>query len=181
MDIQRMRNKKGQFYLFTAIILVGVAIVLLRPVSVVPEASDTFKKVHKNFVIESRKLINTALLEEADVAVEYDSFVNAFLLFAKTRRLDFEVFYVLVLEDEIIVKNRLTTGAELLDFGKVLAPGEETSFKRSVTPQSELNVRLESIDLNSNIYKFNMIDKDNQLKLLTRVIKEGDNELFIEQ
>ncbi|MFH1408801.1 MAG: hypothetical protein ABIH34_02750 [Nanoarchaeota archaeon] len=87
--------KKGQFYLFTAILLIG-AIATLVPRGVDIKAPRTvLSDLKNNFAAESPRVINAALANESNATQAFIGFTGAFVSYAQNRDKSFGMAYAL--------------------------------------------------------------------------------------
>src|SRR3972149_615312 len=129
----RLKGKKGQFYIFTALILIAYTATLLRPQQVIAPPSKVFSELNGNFAREGKEVVNYALLEEKNVSMEYSLFVDQFISYARLRGADLEVFSILVDGGEIHLYNRLKKDASLLGRSETIGAGDVLTVPKNVT------------------------------------------------
>lgn len=103
-------NRKAQFYLFTAIVLIAYAFSIARTEPLVQEETDAFKELYENFITESPMVINNALYQQANVSEKFEAFASAYADYARTRQPNFRLAYILRSEGNMLVGNRLGLG-----------------------------------------------------------------------
>lgn len=179
MRSKRLFAKKAQFYIFTAVILIAVAFLLIRPTIVLGKPTDAFIDIKTNFFEEGSRAVNNALKEGANVTREFDLFASEFSDYARTKGMDIEFFYILVDDETIWFSNQLDSQVEILDLGTTIPAGSKIAVERE--SYSEFNIQAVNPDFSSNIYKFNIYREDYQLKLILRITKEGDTHIFLKE
>ncbi|MEA3515190.1 MAG: hypothetical protein U9R34_06945 [Nanoarchaeota archaeon] len=139
----KMRNyKKGQFYLFTAIVIIALLAGII-PMSVMPTTDeDVFNELNDNFIEEAVFVINNAIYMNASVKDSIDSFALSFLNYARQRDPNFGFVIMLQNRNETILMNQLKDGNISLQpsGGQVvwLAPGE--SSVAALYPSFDINM-----------------------------------------
>lgn len=170
------KGKKGQFYIFTALILIAYTATLLRPQHLITPPSKVFFEINKNFAREGKEVINNALFEEANVSKEYNLFVDQFIAYARLRRIDLEVFSILVDGGQIHLTNRLKKEASLLGRSEIIGSGDELTIPKNV---SVLTVNAPTDVQHPNIYAFNITAERVQLVSFTRVQTGANTQVFV--
>lgn len=94
-----MMNRKAQFYIFTAIILIAFSFGLFRSVNQVPEPDATFAQLHSNFMQEAPYAANMANIT---------GFSKAFLSYARQMDSKFELIAIVSRQNNITVFNGFT-------------------------------------------------------------------------
>jgi len=102
-----LMNKKGQFYIFIAILLVTYAFNIARPATLAVEKPDSFKELYSNFITESSVVVNNALYEGQNVSQAFGEFADNFAVYAVTKSPRFRFVYILKDQDKLVVANRL--------------------------------------------------------------------------
>ena len=159
----KMRNyKKGQFYLFTAIVIIALLAGII-PKSVLPTTDeDVFNELNDNFIEEAVFVINNAIYINASVMDHMDSFALSFLNYARQRDTNFGFVIMLRNRNETILMNQLKDENISLQpsGGQVvwLAPGESSVL--ALYPSVDVNMR-------GSQYHFTFAENpDMQLKML---------------
>ena len=122
------KNKSGQFYLFTAIILIVLLAGIMPGAVQQTIGDDVFRELNDNFVEEAVFVINNAIYWNASVMDSMDSFALSFLNYARQREDNFGFAIMLKNRNETILMNRMKdenisfhpAGSQML----WLAPGE---------------------------------------------------------
>ncbi len=76
-------TKKGQFYIFTAIILCVYAIMLVLPAARGP-AESSFRGLADNYLFEYPKVVNSALYNQSSSASRLGNFTDTYVAFARS-------------------------------------------------------------------------------------------------
>jgi hypothetical protein len=165
-----MMNKKAQFYIFVAILLVTYAFAITRPATAPKQTVSAFKSLYENFISESPVVINHALHNSSDVSAVYELFVDDFLQFARTKEPNFRLVYLLVDGDTLVIGNRLkdTINVTANQNPYSLSSGKQLTLDKSDTAE---------LIVNDIRYEFSFDETDVQLKALFR--KEDKNEVRI--
>ena len=152
-----IKNKKGQFYLLTAIIFCSVMFVLLYYKQPLPEVNPEFEALYNNYIYEAPIAINNAVYENKNISKNFDNFTINFMKFAKENNIDFRVFYVLVYEDNIEVVNYLNQKVNITNNNLLL----NSSQKRVLDKLNNLTIEYEG-----TTYIYNITEEDIQFKIL---------------
>ena len=163
-------NKKAQFYIFIAILLLTYAFAIARPSAAPKEPVPVFKSLYQNFISESPTVINNALHSSGNVSDAYKNFVDTFISFAKTKEPNFRLLYILVNNDKLVVSNRMDSA--------INATVNQNSYQISSNQELTLG-KADSADIiiGTNTYSFSFDDTDTQVKALFR--KEDKNEVRV--
>jgi hypothetical protein len=175
--MRMMKNRKAQFFIFTAIILIAYSTLLLSPENVVPDASGTFRQVYDNFRFESSAAINNALFEQVDVPAEYARFLDSFISYSKMKKTGVEVFSVLEYGDYVYFTNKMSNPVHILGINETIAPAASAYFLRSDLPEAVLEVRDDVF--HENIYKFTISGESTDAKAVLRVKKGSKRQIFV--
>jgi len=173
-----MKGKKGQFFIFTALILIAFSTLMLSSNDVTPTPSKNFKDVYDNYVFESNKAVNNALFEGADVREEYDRFMRQFINYASQKKLTLEIFAIVADQDTYHLVNQMDEPVTIVDFDYTLGRDQDTFFTRNV---SELTIRVPDTVFHENIYKLTFPDKETEVKAVLRVSKGQSTEIFVKE
>jgi hypothetical protein len=174
-----MKNKKAQFYIFTAILLIAYSMLLLQSYNVVPEASKNFKQVYDNFVFESSAALNNALFEQEDINEEYERFLQSFISYSKMKKLSIEVFSILETGDRVYFSNKMSNSVRIININETIPPDSNTYFPRSNLSEAVLEVRDDVF--HENIYKFTISNEGTDAKAVLRVQKGAKREIFVQE
>lgn len=108
-------NKRGQFYIITALILSFALFGVTYASNTIeePVLFSNFNDVSQNYVAESTKLINNLLVEQdSNIQGELNDFTSEFLNYAKVREPNFEMVYFYSEGDQVHYVNQLSEGIE---------------------------------------------------------------------
>jgi hypothetical protein len=170
-------GKKAQFYLLTAIVLIGFSTLLLHSSEVTPLGSKNLQKVFSNFEFESSAAINNALFEKKDVNDEYERFLTLFISYSKMKKLDMELFSILATGDRVYFSNKMVNSVRIVNLNETISPGSNTYFLRSNLSEVVLEVRDDVF--HENIYKYNIPDEGTEAKAVLRVGIGANRQIFV--
>ncbi|MFH1053294.1 MAG: hypothetical protein V1740_02640 [Candidatus Woesearchaeota archaeon] len=162
-----VKNKKAQFYILIAVILVGIAFSIVQASETFKEPDQLFSQLTENLEKESSNMINNAIYEENVIEDEYNPFFISFIKFAKTRDPKFEAIYLLKNKDKITIYSEIKDAIVLKDGGSRINIYYQGT--RSLTDKDIVTLTYNDID-----YDFNFNQKDVQLKILVISRKSGD-------
>lgn len=152
-----LKSKKAQFYIVGAIILCGLAISLVTTTVLSRNSRTIFDEFRLNFMRESSFAINSALGSNKDVAETFDSFVISFRNYASERNLDFNLIYILQVDDVMYMKNYLDGDVEVQYSGTstILPAGQSYNM----TSVADINIKKLSDE-----FTFSFDDSSTQLR-----------------
>src|SRR3989338_9540313 len=102
-----IRQRKAQFYIFTAILLSSMMLAIITSSSRATRPETAFRELEDNFMAESTVVINSAIYNRTNVSLQYLDFANRFLDYSKSRDSTFSLVYVLAYDNTIDINNRL--------------------------------------------------------------------------
>lgn len=155
-----MKNlKKGQFYIFVAILLSAISFSMLKGSTVLAKP-HSFEDIRANYIQESEFVLNNAIYQEQNPFEQFDHFTKNFQKFAREKNINFEVVYMLLYQDTIKIVNYLSVPVTVNITGteEKLFPNEGTFIDKVAA----LKISFEGLE---NTYKF-APDEPVQLKLL---------------
>ncbi len=85
-------NKKGQFYIFMAILLCVYAVALVIPRAATP-ADNNFKTLYENYLFEAPKVINSAIYNGTSPSAQIGNFTQSYITYAQTSESRFGLLY----------------------------------------------------------------------------------------
>jgi len=130
-----IKNKRGQFYIITAIILVAFAFQLVRSEKQ-KETKDSFKILYENYISEAPSALNNKNLSD---------FTQRFIEYGRTIDPNFEMAYIAVLNKKAEVYNGFKREIYIND------------VKLGINESREINVsEMAVITVGRNRYKFNI-------------------------
>ena len=100
-------NKKGQFYIVAAVILISFAASLISPSFMGSRDRQVLRDIRDNFVTESSLAISGTAAKGKQIPPEFDDFINKFRDYSSGRNINFNLVSILLVEDEVYVKNYL--------------------------------------------------------------------------
>ncbi|MBN2567408.1 hypothetical protein JXB02_04975 [Candidatus Woesearchaeota archaeon] len=162
-------GKRGQMYIFAAIMLITLSFVLIQTASTVEEPRETFRDVRENFAYEIPKVVNSGVYAGDNVSYRLERFIDLFDDFVRTRNQDFQILYLYASPDtsglgagtRITVRNRLALPAGI-SYGT-------TVF--SLDPSNEQIINTDedvTVSVGNNSYTFSFLENDHDFKALFR-------------
>ncbi|MBW2964058.1 hypothetical protein KY363_01235 [Candidatus Woesearchaeota archaeon] len=179
MMMRKMISKKAQFYIFTALMLIGYSTLLLQSFTSVPESSRNFRRAYENFEFESGQVLNNALFAQADVPDEYERFIESFISYSKMKKLNLELVAVLEQGDYVYFINRMESPVTILNLNWTVPSGTTDYFLRSNLSEAVLEVRDDVF--HENIYKFSISGEGTGAKAVLRVGTGSKREIFVKE
>jgi len=173
-----LKNRKAQFYILTAILIIAFSTAMVQANRVVPPSSKNFKQVFNNYAFESNKAANNAIFEHKDIDSEYKRFLNRFIDYARMKKLSLEVFAIIAHEDRIYFVNKMEVPVEVLNLNQVIPPEANTYFIRNTT---DLVLRVPDDVFHENIYKLTLPESETETKAVLRVKKGSKTEIFVKE
>jgi hypothetical protein len=170
-------NKKAQFYIFTALVLIAYSTLLLQSAKVATDPTHNFKRAYDNFVFESDTVLNNALFSQVDVNQEYEAFLDSFVSYSKMKKLNIEVFSMLETGDYVYFSNKMENPVHIININETISSGTNTYFLRSNLSEAVLEVRDDVF--HENIYKFSISNEGTDAKAVLRVRKGDKREIFV--
>ncbi len=156
------KMKKGQMYIFAAVILCILAVTLLGAYSRVDTPDPAVRQLQDNFVYESRQVINQAFVADEEVDERFDTFVADYIDYVKSRNLRFLIAYAISRENTTRIVNLLNEQLIVVVGGNETALDEDDSLTIG-TPDSF------SLSVGGRDYEYNITPTpDIQVKLLMR-------------
>ena len=122
------KNKKAQFYIFTAILLCISAFGLLSTSPLSKEKNTDFELLASNYLYEAKNTINQALYRESSPYLAVDLFTNNFIGYAKTKNIDLKIAYILKNENKTTVVNYLKDDLNITSHNKTIKTSESATF-----------------------------------------------------
>jgi len=172
--IKLKTNKKAQFYLFTAIVLIGISFTLIPSAAKIEEPKKSFSQLYKNFIKESPYVINSAVKTHSNLTYNYTLFVNNFLAFARTRDPQFGLLYALAYGDDLRIGNRLPFD--------ITINTSSTSFGVNKSASTTINrTAWLKVNFTGNSYILNITSSERYLsKAIFRTEREDEIRIYVE-
>ncbi|MBT5021984.1 hypothetical protein HOK51_00925 [Candidatus Woesearchaeota archaeon] len=172
-QLKFFKNKKGQYYLFTAVILIVYAMLILRPNVGLDNPNNKLEKMKQNFEIETVTVINNALISGENVTKELDLFTDEFVDYARLSNVDLELFYLIVIDEDKTAINKMDNYVEFVQINQTLEPAGSMNVNND-SIENFFAVNIEDDNEGTFRYLFNITNEPNQLKYVMRV-KRGNN------
>ncbi len=107
-----IKQKKGQFYIFMAIVLSTYALTLVMPKAAGPPQSS-FKPLYENYLFEAPKVINSAIYNETSASARLANFTDSYMEFARAFDNKFGVMYAYSHDGITDIRSRLRDDANV--------------------------------------------------------------------
>ncbi len=153
----KMKNRKGQFYILTAVIFCSVMFMLISNRSSIQELNPEFKKLYDNYIYESPNVINNALYNNKNVSNQFKNYTSDFIGYAKEKNINLGVFYILKLGNEIEAVNYLNENVNITTINTLLGPNEHIRLNKTS------NI---TIEVRGSSYIYNITEDKVQFKVL---------------
>ena len=112
--MDKPKNKLGQFYIITALMLIiPTYALIISQNNNVKERTTNFDILYENYINEAEITINNALYNQENVYSEMEDFTTDFIDYSKTKNIDLKLVYMIKKEDEIKVANYLKTEVKI--------------------------------------------------------------------
>ncbi|MBI3037278.1 hypothetical protein HYY73_06050 [Candidatus Woesearchaeota archaeon] len=170
-----LSNKKGQFYILIALLLISYAFGLARHDVPIRKSKDTFQLLHEGYVTEGSAIINNAAYDGANVTERFSAFTNDYLAFARSAEPGFRLVYLLKYKGVLAVGNRLDDGLNVSVGSSSYLVGSGSSSEMSV-PASAASFKISGIS-----YDFSFSDEEIQLKAVFRTSDKLTTSVFVKK
>jgi hypothetical protein len=142
-------NKKSQFYLFAAIILIGgyLAIVANKPTITLDNAPE-FQIMRDNYLHEAKIIMNRAIYRNTNITQELVPFTEEFIKYAANKDIDIGVLILYSYDRRIFIVNYLNEPV-IISGNIPVNPHEEYSM--GLSPEV-------SVAFHDEVYKYNFDD-----------------------
>ncbi len=125
-------NKKGQYYILIALILIAFAFATARSVTPEPARTNTLQELADNFKSESSVVINNALLENKNTTHAVLTYAETYKAYVQTRSPQARFTYVLETDGQMTVVNYLDTPLTITTTNTTLQPGETATVEPQI-------------------------------------------------
>ncbi len=160
-----IKNKKAQFYIITAIVLIATVFLYSSAQTETPKRQNTFREISENYFKEAPYVLNSALQNSENLNEKMENFTRSFISYAKSRNADMGIIYI------YSINNTITMG----NFMKETAAFGSTDLLANETRTFNLTAAF-TVSLNSNIYHFNI--SNNEFKSVAK--EYGEDYIKIE-
>lgn len=166
-----IRSKKGQVYIFVAILLIAFAFSVARPLTAGQPKSDAFTQLHENFVRESPVVVNSALYGGSNVSASFSAFADDYFDYARSKSPRFRFLYLLRDGDALVIGNHLGIEVNASFSGASYNVSRDSTV--TVTP-ADLTLYVDGIG-----YSFDITDDAYQVKSLFRQQDNLERRVFV--
>ncbi|MBI2145418.1 hypothetical protein HYU18_03800 [Candidatus Woesearchaeota archaeon] len=166
-----LSNKKGQFYILVALLLISYAFTLARQDVPIRKSKDNFQLLHEGFVSEGTAVINNAVYEEANVSASFSGFADDYLAFARSAEPGFRAFFLLKDGGLLTIGNRLDDSVNVT----------VSNVSRLVASSSDITVAAgdASFELSGVSYSFKFSPEPIQLKAVFKTSDKLTKRVFV--
>lgn len=155
-------RKKGQMYIFVAIILCASLVAIFAGSSTLALPTYEFSSLKNNFVSESVFAVNLAMQNSSmNLSEQHDKFIESYLAYAKTKDPDFRVLSILDFDGKTKINNvlDLTVNVTTSTSSFSILKNENITISNPGT----VNVSL-SLGGNAYFYIFNTTVKSSEIR-----------------
>ena len=159
-------DRKGQFYIFIALLLSSLIFTVYPSTLTSVQTEYSFQSITKNYVDESSKVVNSAIIKKRDIFQTFEEYTLDFIDYAATRNLNFELAYILINKTHIRIVNYLSAPIIIITEFEEEELEDHTSeiFNRDFSEFKLLFIGKE--------YFYKITKEDVQLKFLIRAIEK---------
>lgn len=161
----KIKNKKAQFYIITAIVLIATVFLYSSTQTETPKQQNIFHEMSENYFNEAPYVLNSALLTSENMNEKMENFTRSFINYAKSRNIEMGIIYLYSIDNIITMGN----------FMEETATFENTDLFESTTAQFNLTTNF-TVSLGDNIYYFNI--SNNEFKAIAK--EYGEDYIKIE-
>ena len=165
MKIRKL-NRNGQFYIFMALLLSALVFTMYPTNSSMIIPKYLFQSTTQNYIKESPKVINAAVLQKDDIFQIFENYTQDFITYAATKNLDFELAYIIVNKTNIKIVNYLSAPINI-----ILESGEQNIADDSYIVLDRDIDELE-LEFAEKKYHYQITKEDLQLKFLVRTAEK---------
>lgn len=169
--LRMLSDKKGQFYILIALLLISYAFGLARQDVPIRKPKDTFQLLHEGYVSEGSAAINNAVYEDANVTARFSAFTDDYMAFARSAEPGFRLVYLLKYRDWLTVGNRLGDGLNV-------SVGS-SSYLAGSSSEITVPVAAASFKISGIPYDFAFSDEEIQLKAVFRSSDKLTTRVFV--
>lgn len=176
------KNKKAQFYLFTAVVLIAYALLTVHSTVTGDAPSQTFRNTYENYIFESSAAINNALAEGStgtSLVVEYERYMDSFISYSKMKKLRLEIVSILETGNQVYVINKMPRDIDILNMNQTVSADSYSAFTRSNL--SEMVLEVKDDVFHENIYKFTISSQGTDAKAVLKVKQGNNREIFVQE
>lgn len=107
-------NKRGQFYILTALLLIIPTYTLISQNYIPIKKITNLDILSQNYVEEGKNTINNAIYSDQNVFLELDSYTQEFITYANTKNVDLQILYIIKYDEKIKVVNYLKKESNIM-------------------------------------------------------------------
>lgn len=103
--MRTVTSKKGQFYIFAAILLVVYAMTLALP-GTSKQAQSSFERLHENYIFEAPKVVNSAIYNRTNPTARLANFSEEYSQYARSIDPSFQFVYAFAYEGNTFIGSK---------------------------------------------------------------------------
>jgi len=155
-------NKKGQFYIFIALLLSSLVFTMYPFTSSVIQTEYSFQSLTQNYLSEAPKVVNSAVIKKIDMFQSFEDYTLNFIDYAATKNLNFELAYILINKTDLKIVNYLNLPIT------VIKGSDEVELENHSSEIFNLDFDELKLQFNDKDYHYQITKEDIQLKFLIR-------------
>lgn len=159
-----MNNKKSQFYMFGAVILISyVFFIVANKSSISTSEVENLEIYLDNYVYEAKIVINNAIYSNENISQELNNYTESYITYAESKNIDVGIVSLYSNDNQIFVANYLKDSITVNTLTPVLNKAEErvVSYNNTIT-----------IEYQNETYYYYFSDPE-KIELKTLFIKEN--------
>ena len=159
-----MNNKKSQFYMFGAVILISyVFFIVANKSSISTSEVENLEIYLDNYVYEAKIVINNAIYSNENISQELNNYTESYITYAESKNIDVGIVSLYSNDNQIFVANYLKDSITVNTLTPVLNKAEErvVNYNNTIT-----------IEYQNETYYYYFSDPE-KIELKTLFIKEN--------
>ncbi len=105
--MKMFKNKRGQFYIFIAVILCSFALSLVIKSSNLSQTDSIFLFLRSNYMTEVKEVMDNSLFDGTSILDQVGNFTDYYITYAASRNVDMDVLILLSDGETLHIKNLL--------------------------------------------------------------------------
>lgn len=101
------KNKKAQFYILTAIILISLLFGIAKTTTKITKKNTENMNIQLMYEVESKNIINNAIYESKNETIELEAFTKTFIKHYDNKNIEVKILYLYKDDNQITISNRL--------------------------------------------------------------------------
>ena len=128
-------NRKSQFYLFGALLLISLVYAATSNKSEISTSKiDNSQEFFNNYIYEAKIIINNAIYSNKNISYELRNFTEYFISYGDYKDTSFGILYSYSFNNNLYIVNYLNQSILISTLGITIIPGQEivTEFKNNI-------------------------------------------------